>query len=456
MTTKFDAIIIGGGQAGPSLAIKLANAGMKVAIIEQHLFGGTCLNDGCVPTKTLIASAEAAHIARHANEFGVILDGSLKVDMKQVKARVDRIREKYQSTIEPWLRGTKNCVVYKGHAIFEDAHTVRVNDQLLAGDKIFIDVGGRAFVPPMPGLEQIHYFTNTTMMDVDFLPEHLVIIGGSYVGLEFAQMYRRFGSKVTVIEKLDRLIRREDEDVSDAIKTILENEGIAIRLDNECIGFEKRGEKIAIKLNHQDKNKEVVGSHVLMAVGRHPNTDDLGVDKAGLKTDAQGYIEVDDRLQTNLSHIWALGDVNRKGAFTHTSYNDFQIVAANLLDKDNRRVSDRITAYALYIDPALGRAGMTEKEAHQSDRKIVIAKLPMSQVKRAVIKNNDQGFMKIIIDAENKHILGAAILGVGADEIIHCVLDVMYTRAPYTVLERAMHIHPTVSELIPSMLEYVK
>jgi pyruvate/2-oxoglutarate dehydrogenase complex dihydrolipoamide dehydrogenase (E3) component len=453
MMTNHDAIIIGAGQAASPLAVKLANAGMKVAIIERHLFGGTCVNTGCIPTKTLIASAYAAHITRQANEFGVVINGSIDVDMKKVKARMDKVRQKYQSDIEPWLQGTQNCTIYKGTASFENAHTVRVNNELLEAKLIFINVGGRAVIPPMPGIDQIKYLTNSSMMDIDELPEHLIIVGGSYVGLEFAQMYRRFGSKVSVIEKMDRLILREDQDISEAVKAILENEGVNIHLKSECIAFEKRGDKIVAKLHCDDPSKEVIGSHLLMAVGRRPNTDDLGLAKAGIKADAQGYIIVDDQLQTNIPGIYALGDVNRKGAFTHTAYNDYEIVAGNLLNKENRRVSDRITTYSLFIDPALGRAGLTEEQVRQSGREALIAKFPMSRVKRAVIKNEAQGFMKILIDAKTKQILGAAVLGVEGDEIIHSILDVMYARAPYTLLAQAMHIHPTVSELIPYMLE---
>lgn len=456
MAKKYDAIIIGTGQAGVPLAVRLANAGRSVAIIERYLFGGTCINVGCIPSKELIASAEAAHSAKRSEEFGVEINGSIHVNMKKVKARVDAIRQKYQPSIEPWLANTKNCTVYKGQAVFVSDHTLRVNDELLEGAQIFINVGGRALIPPTPGLEQIKYLTNSNIMDVDFLPEHLIIVGGSYIGLEFAQMYRRFGSEVTVIEKMDRLISREDNDVSDTIKTILENEGVQIHLGTECLSFAKRGDKIIAKLDCEKDGKEMMGTHLLIAIGRRPNTDDLGLEKTAIQVDAQGYIVVDDQLQTSVKNIWALGDCNRKGAFTHTSYNDYEIVAANLLDHDERRVSDRIMTYALFTDPPLGRAGLTEEQVRQSGRKALIGFLPMTKVKRAVIKNATQGFMKVLIDAETKQILGAAILGVGGDEIIHSILDVMYTRSPYTVIQRAMHIHPTVSELIPTMLGELK
>jgi pyruvate/2-oxoglutarate dehydrogenase complex dihydrolipoamide dehydrogenase (E3) component len=429
---------------------------MKVAIIERKRFGGTCVNTGCIPTKTLIASARAAHIARRAAEYGVTIESSIAVNMKKVKERKDAVVRHSNEGVEKWLKGTENLMVYEGHARFEDAHRVRVGDGLLEANKIFINVGGRASTASVSGLDQVSYFTNSTMMEVDFLPEHLIVIGGSYVGLEFAQMYRRFGSEVTVVEMGPRLIQREDEDVSEAIKTILENEGINIRLSAECVALEKHGDKIAVNVDCSSGDKMVIGSHVLLALGRVPNTDDLGVENAGVALDQHGYIQVDDQLRTNVPGIYALGDCNGRGAFTHTSYNDYEIVAANLLDSDPRRVSDRFTAYALYIDPPLGRAGMTETEARKSGRKVLIGKRPMTRVGRAVEKGETQGFMKILVDAETNEILGASFLGVECDEVIHSILDVMYAKAPYTVIQRAMHIHPTVTELIPTMLGELK
>jgi pyruvate/2-oxoglutarate dehydrogenase complex dihydrolipoamide dehydrogenase (E3) component len=456
MATTYDAIIIGTGQAGPSLAVRLAGAGMKVAIIERKRFGGTCVNNGCIPTKTLVASARAAHIAQRAGEYGVRIDGSITVDMKKVKERKDAVVRRSNEGVEKWLKSTENLTVYEGHARFEDAHRIRVGDERLEAGKIFINVGGRASTPPLPGLDQVSYFTNSTMMEVDFLPEHLIVVGGSYVGLEFAQMYRRFGSEVTIVEMGPSLIKREDEDISEAIRKILESEGINIRLSAECIALERRGEKVAVNVDCSSGDKTVVGSHVLLAVGRVPNTADLGLEKAGVAVDQRGYIQVDDQLRTNVPGLYALGDCNGRGAFTHTSYNDYEIVAANLLDGDPRRVSDRITAYALYIDPPLGRAGMTEAAVRKSRRKALLGKRPMTRVGRAVEKGETQGFMKILVDAETKEILGASLLGVECDEVIHSILDVMYAKAPYTVIQRAMHIHPTVTELIPTMLGELK
>jgi pyruvate/2-oxoglutarate dehydrogenase complex dihydrolipoamide dehydrogenase (E3) component len=456
MATKYDAIIIGTGQAGPSLAARLAGAGMKTAIVERKRFGGTCVNTGCIPTKTLVASARAAHIARTASEYGVVIDSSVAVDMKRVKERKDAVVRGSNEGVEKWLKSTENLTVYEGHARFAGAHQLLVGDEVLDADKIFINVGGRASTPPLPGLDQVAYLNNSTMMEVDFLPEHLIVIGGSYVGLEFAQMYRRFGSEVTIVEMGPRLIQREDEDVSEAVKSILQGEGIKIRLSAECIALEKRDDKVAVNVDCSDGDKTVVGSHALLAVGRVPNTGDLGLKDAGVAVDQRGYIKVDDQLRTNVPGIYALGDCNGRGAFTHTSYNDYEIVAANLLDGDERRVSDRITAYALYIDPPLGRAGMTETEARKSGRKALIAKRPMARVGRAVEKGETQGFMKILVDAETKEILGASLLGIECDEVIHSILDVMYAKAPYTVIQRAMHIHPTVTELIPTMLGELK
>jgi pyruvate/2-oxoglutarate dehydrogenase complex dihydrolipoamide dehydrogenase (E3) component len=453
---KYDAIVIGTGQAGPSLAAKLAGAGWKVAIIERHQFGGTCVNTGCIPTKTLVASARAAWMARHAEDYGVIIDGAVSVDMKKVKARKDKVSGASRMGLEKWLKGMENCTVYEGHARFVSSHEVTVEGATLSGDRIFINVGARAAIPSIAGLSDVRYLTNSSMMDLDTLPEHLIVVGGSYVGLEFAQMYRRFGSRVTVIEKGPRLVSREDSDVSETIAEILTGEGIEIRLNSDCISVRDAAGEIAVGTTCDGSRSEVQGSHLLLALGRRPNTDDLGLENTGIDRDERGHIKVDDELRTSVAGVWALGECNGRGAFTHTSYNDFEIVAANLLDGEHRLLTDRITAYALYIDPPLGRVGMTEAEVLRSGRTALVGKRPMSKVGRAVEKGETQGFMKIVVDAESKQILGASILGVEGDEAVHCILDTMYAKAPYTVLQRAVHIHPTVSELIPTVLGDLK
>ena len=450
MTEHFDAIIVGAGQAGPPLAGRLTAAGQRVALVERKLIGGTCVNTGCIPTKTLVASAHAAHLARRGAEYGVAT-GPISVDMAKVKARKDDVMLKDRNGVESWLDSMDGCTVFRGHARFEDPHTLRVDNDILRADRIFLNVGGRAVVPDIPGLSDVDFLTNVSILELDTVPTHLVIVGGSYIALEFAQMYRRFGAQVTVMERGPRLASREDEDVSEAVREILQAEGIDIVTGADDVRISKHTK--GFELTPSAGAGPVQGSHLLLAVGRRPNTDDLGLEAAGVQTDARGYIVVDDQLKTNVDHIWAVGDCNGKGAFTHTSYNDFEIVAANLLDDDPRRVSDRITTYALYIDPPLGRAGMTVGQVRASGRKALLGKRPMTRVGRAVEKGETQGFMKVVVDADTHEILGAAILGVGGDEAIHAILDVMSAKAPYTTLSRTMHIHPTVSELIPTMLQ---
>jgi pyruvate/2-oxoglutarate dehydrogenase complex dihydrolipoamide dehydrogenase (E3) component len=453
---NYDAIIIGTGQAGPSLARRLAQAGQKGAVIERKLFGGTCVNTGCTPTKTMVASAYAAHLARRGAEFGVEIAGGIKVDMAKVKARKDGVVALSTTGVERHLRSEPNCTVYQGHGRFVSPREVQVGSEVLGAEKIFINVGGRASRPPITGLDQVSYLTNSSMMAVDFLPEHLVIVGGSYIGLEFGQMFRRFGSKVTIVEMMPRLVPREDEDVSAAIADIMTKEGIELRLNATCIHLSRHDKEIAVGVDCADGPPEVVGTHLLMAVGRRANTDDLGLDKAGVAMDPRGCILVDEELRSNVPGIWALGDCNGKGAFTHTAYNDFEIVAGNLLDGEHRRVSDRLPAYALYIDPPLGRAGMTEAEIRKTGRPALTSKINMEDVSRAFEKSETEGFMKIAVDGETRQILGAAFLGVSGDEAIHAVLDLMYAKAPYGVLRRAVHIHPTVSEFIPVLMGSLK
>lgn len=456
MAETYDAIIIGTGQAGPSLARRLSHAGMSVAVVERHLFGGTCVNTGCTPTKAMVASAYAAHVVRRARDFGVSVDGAVRVDMKRVKARKDAITERSRVGVENMLRGLRKCDVYTSHARFRGRHEVVVGDHVLTADRVFINVGSRAAVPSMPGLERVPFLTNSSMMNLDTVPPHLVIVGGSYVGLEFGQMFRRFGSEVTIIEMGSRLAAREDGDISSAIQEVLTSEAIAVRLNARCVRVSGSPGAVTAHVECEDGGPSIEGTHLLLAVGRQPNTDDLGLEAAGVSCDERGFITVNDRLETNVENVWALGDCNGRGAFTHTSYNDFEIVASNLLDGANRTVNDRIPAYALYIDPPLGRAGMTETEARHQGRTVRVGKFPMTRVARAIEKGETNGVMKIVVDEHSQEILGAAVFGTGGDEAIHCVLDSMYAKAAYTVLQRAMHIHPTVSELIPTMLGELK
>ncbi|MBY0268619.1 MAG: FAD-containing oxidoreductase [Burkholderiales bacterium] len=453
MPEPFDAIVIGAGQAGPALAVRCGKEGLKTAIIERHRFGGTCVNNGCVPTKTLVASARAAHVARSGAEYGVLIDNPVRVDMQRVKARKDAVVKQSREGLRSWLDGARNVTVIEGHAQFTAPHRLRVGDRELEAPRIFINVGGRAALPDMPGIADVPFLNNERIMHLDRLPEHLVIIGGSYIGLEFAQMYRRFGCRVTVVEAGPRLIAREDEDVSAAILGILEGEGIEFRLNANCIGLQRRGERVATSVACEEGAPLVEGSHVLLAIGRVPNTHDLGLPAAGIKTDARGYIVVDEALSTSAEGVYALGDCNGRGAFTHTSWNDYEIVANNLFDGASRKVSDRIPIYALFVDPPLGRVGMNQAQVRASGRPALTAKMMMTRVGRAREMGETAGFMKIAVAADTKEILGAAILGVHGDEVIHSILEVMTARQPYTVINRGVHLHPTVSELLPTLLE---
>lgn len=453
MSEQFDAIVIGAGQAGPALAVRCGKEGLKTAIIERQRFGGTCVNNGCIPTKTLVASARAAHVTRIGENYGVLTAGPVRVDMARVKARKDAVVKQSREGLRSWLDGARNVTVIEGHAQFTAPHRVRVGDRELEAPRIFINVGGRAALPEMPGISDVPFLNNERIMHLDRLPGHLVIIGGSYIGLEFAQMYRRFGSRVTVIEAGPRLIAREDEDVSAAILGILESEGIEFRLNAGCIGMQRRGENVAVSVACGDGAPLVEGSHVLLATGRVPNTHDLGLTVAGIKTDARGYIVVDEGLSTSAEGVYALGDCNGRGAFTHTSWNDYEIVANNLFDGASRRVGDRIPIYALFVDPPLGRVGMTEAQVRASGRPALSAKMMMTRVGRAREMGETAGFMKIAVAADTREILGAAILGVHGDEVIHSILEVMTARQPYTVINRGVHLHPTVSELLPTLLE---
>lgn len=447
MSRRFDAIVIGAGQAGPSLAVRLATAGQTVALVERRGLGGTCVNDGCIPTKTLIASARVAWLAREAERFGVRIGGEVRVDMAAVKARKDAVVQQSRDGLARWLGGTRGLTLVEGHARFEDPHHVRVGEEILAAERFFLDVGGRARVPEV--LAAVPHLTNVSMMDVDALPEHLLVVGGSYVGLEFAQMYRRFGSRVTVLEQGPRIIAREDEDVSEEVRRILALEGIAIHVSTAVTEAREHEGIVTV----QTSGPEISASHVLVAVGRVPNTLDLGLERAGVELDARGYVVVDEQLRTTVPHVWAMGDCNGRGAFTHTSYNDYEIVAENLLDGGSRKVTDRILIYGLFVDPPLGRVGMSKQDARTSGRSVLVGRLPMARVGRARERGETHGFIEVLVDAKTQRILGATILGVEGDEVMHAIADVMYADVPYTVISRAVHAHPTVSELVPTTLQ---
>jgi pyruvate/2-oxoglutarate dehydrogenase complex dihydrolipoamide dehydrogenase (E3) component len=455
MSERIDAIVIGTGQAAPALCARLDREGLKTALFERKLLGGTCVNVGCIPTKTLVASARAVHVARRGGDYGFTA-GDIHVDMAAVKRRKDQVVKQSSDGVADWIARMKNVTLVRGQARFVAPNAISVDGRSFQAPRVFINVGARAMVPDIPGVKEVAYLTNTTMMELSSLPEHLVIVGGSYIGLEFAQMYRRFGSQVTVVERAAKLLPREDDDTAAEIRAILEREGVGIRTGAECMALSKKGKRVVVGLSCRDGAPVAEGSHVLLAVGRRPNTDDLDLGKAGIEVDERGYIKVDDQCRTSVEGIWALGDVNGRGAFTHTSYNDYEIVAANLFDGDRRRISDRIQAYALFIDPPLGRAGMNESEARKSGKRTLAAKMPMDRVGRAREAGETQGFMKVLVDADSKELLGASLLGLNADEIVHSLLDIMYARRPYTTIQKAMHIHPTVSELIPTLLGDLK
>ena len=456
MPTTYDAIVIGTGQAGPSLAARLAQSGRKTAVLERLRFGGTCVNVGCIPTKSLVASARAIHMARRGDEFGFTTGGAVQVNMPRVKARKDDIVRQSSQGVEDWMRNTANITVYDGHGRFTSASTVTVNGDVLQAEQIFINVGARANVPDFSDGQPVPILTNTGILELDALPDDLLIVGGSYIGLEFAQMYRRFGSRVTVIEKSDRPIAREDDDVSATVRSVLEAEGVQFRLSATCIGLRATPTGVSASVDCTHGAPSVDGSHVLVAVGRRPNTDDLGLESAGIAVDAKGFITVDDECRTNVPGVWALGECNGHGAFTHTAYNDYEVVAANVLDGKPRRISQRIPCYALYVDPAVGRVGMTTAEARASGRRVLVGHRPMTKVSRAREMSETQGFMRALVDADTERLLGAVVFSAGGDEIVHSLLDVMNADAPYTTIARAMHIHPTISELIPTMLQDLK
>ncbi|MDO9708602.1 FAD-containing oxidoreductase [Paracraurococcus lichenis] len=446
---EFDAIVVGAGQAGPALAFRLAASGRRVAMIERGPAGGTCVNTGCTPTKTLVASARVAHLARRAADFGVTLPGEVGIDWPKVRARMEAVVARSRDGLTKSLGSTEGITFIRGHARFTAPHEMEVNGERHAAPWIFLDVGAHAVAPPVPGLETVPWLDNARLLQIEAVPRHLAILGGSYIGLEFAQVFRRFGAEVTIIETSPRLIAREDPEISEAIHDMLAAEGIVSHLGARVAAVARDGEGVLLRL---EGGPEIRASHLLVAAGRRPNTDDLGLEAAGIARDARGAILVDDALRTDVPGVWALGECNGRGAFTHTTWNDYEIVAANLLDGEQRRVTDRLPCYALFTDPPLGRVGMTEAEARQAGHRLLVGRRPMTRVNRAVEKGETTGLMKAVVDADSHRILGAAILGTDGDEAVHGMLDLMQAGVPYTTLQRTVHIHPTVSELIPTML----
>jgi pyruvate/2-oxoglutarate dehydrogenase complex dihydrolipoamide dehydrogenase (E3) component len=452
MDERFDAIVIGTGQSGPALARDLAAAGRSVAVIERKSFGGSCVNFGCVPTKAYVASARAAHVARTAQDLGVEIRGEIVVDLARVKQRKDELVISSSGGVEKSLRDENNITVIEGHGRFVGPRRVKVGERELEAKTVIINTGARAAAPKIDGLNDVPWLTATDMLELTELPEHLVIIGGGYIGVEFSQMFRRFGSAVTILQRDERLLPNEDEDISDAVREILEAEGINVRTGAapSRVAPGRKGVDITLQ------GEALEASHLLIAAGRQPNTDDLGLAEAGVKTDKRGFVEVDDQLRTSAEGVFALGDCNGRGAFTHTSFHDYQVARDALIGEGKRRLSDRIPCHGVFLDPPLGRVGMNEREARATGKRLLKATMPMSRVGRAGERGETQGFMKALADAESGRLLGAAILGINGDEAIHCFADIMYAGADYRVLRDAVHIHPTVAELLPTLLQGLK
>jgi pyruvate/2-oxoglutarate dehydrogenase complex dihydrolipoamide dehydrogenase (E3) component len=452
---KFDAIIIGTGQAGKPLSYALADLGWKVALIERAELGGSCINTGCTPTKTMVASAQVAHYARDAARWGVRVSG-VEVDLPAVVARKNQVVQNARTSIQKRIDSRPNIRLVRGPARFIAPHQVQVGAEVFESQKIFINTGTRPAVPQIPGLDTVPFLSNATVMELQAAPEHLLVLGGGYIGLEFGQMFRRFGSRVTIIHNGERILPREDPDVVSALQTALEAEGIVLRMNVETKHVENRRGAIGLTLESGGRGETLQGSHLLVATGRKPNTEDLGLETAGVLTGSRGYIKVNGRLETNVPGIWALGDVKGGPAFTHISYNDYQIAYANIVDGKNLSIENRYLPYALFTDPQLGRVGITESDARASGRKFKMGTFPMSSVARAIERDETAGLMKIIVDAENDRILGAAILGSEGGETVQILGAMILAGAPYTVLKGAVYIHPTLAEGFFGLMESVK
>lgn len=448
---KFDAIIIGTGQAGPPLAKSLAKNGQKVAIIEKGHLGGTCVNVGCTPTKAYVASARRAFVAGNSSDLGVKIKGEVHIDLKRIKDRKDSLIQDSRDGLEKMLTEDKSITLIRGKAIFVDNHTLEVDGKKYTAQKIYINVGARPQIPDT--FKEAPYLTNESILELKVIPEHLVIVGGGYIGLEFGQMFRRFGSKVTILEKGEKLLQKEDGDISDLLEEIMKDSGVAVNLQSNCIGAIKNNDSIEVSYSCEDNTQKLKASHFLLATGRTPNTNDLGLENTDVTLTEDGFIEVDDTLRTSVDHIWALGDCNGEGAFTHTAYNDFQIVNSQLFLDQKRFLSDRFTCYAAYIDPPLARVGMNQKDIQKKGLMAKVSEISMSKIARAKEMGETTGKLKIFIEEDTDTILGAIFIGTGADEYIHTIIDQMYAGASYKTVRDAIHIHPTISELIPTMLE---
>jgi pyruvate/2-oxoglutarate dehydrogenase complex dihydrolipoamide dehydrogenase (E3) component len=452
---KFDAIVIGSGQGGNPLSYGLADKGWKVALVERNQLGGTCVNTGCTPTKTMVASAQVAHYARNASRWGVLAK-EVTVDLAAILARKNKVVEGFRAGHERSVAKRPNLTLFRGHGKFVSPHEVQAGNNILESERIFIDTGTRPVQPPIPGLESVTYFTNASLMQIQELPKHLIVIGGGYIGLEFGQMFRRFGSRVTLIHKSDKILAREDPDIVAELQKALEAEGIAFQSGARTTRVTSARGEISVTIETKQGSTTLAGSHLLIATGRRPNTDDLGLEKSGVQSDVLGYIKVNGRLETNVPGIWALGDVKGGPAFTHISYNDYQVVWGNLIEGKNLTIENRHVPYALFTDPQLGRVGMTETEARTSGRKLKIGTYPMASVARAIERVETAGVMKIVVDATTDRILGAAILGAEGGETVQILGMLMLAGAPYTVLKGAVYIHPTLAEGLFGLMESVR
>ena len=453
---EYDAIVIGSGQGGGPMAHKLADLGWKVALVEREYLGGSCINYGCTPSKTMIASASVAHNARRAPEFGIYV-GNVTVNLAEVVARKNKVVLQWRQGQQEQVERRPTLDLYRGHGRFTGPHTIEVNGQILTGKHIFINTGTRPRIVPIPGLDEVEYLTNRNIMDLTETPEHLIILGGSYLGLEFGQMFRRFGSRVTIVERGNQIMSREDEEVAQTLQEALEGEGIIFHLGKEATRVGKNGRGLEVMVSYQDGGIQTLsGSHLLLAAGQVPNSDDLGLEAAGIETDEDGYIEVNERLETSVPGVWAIGDVKGGPAFTHVSYDDHLIIYDNLIHNKNRSVKDRIIPYALYTDPELGRVGLTEKAAREAGYSLKVGQIPMARVARAIERGETAGLMKVVVNGDNDRILGAAILGTAGGELVQTLMALMMAGAPYTVFEKAMFIHPTLTEGFFALMDNVE